>query len=51
MPLLIGFGVKANVHDLFILVDGKNKPITGTYITLECKQKKMARNSLIMELL
>ena len=27
MPLIIGFGVKSNVHDLFIvLVDGEHKP-------------------------
>tara|TARA_B100001093_G_scaffold493944_1_gene536774 strand:+ start:13531 stop:14046 length:516 start_codon:yes stop_codon:yes gene_type:complete len=40
MPLLIGFGMKANVHDLFIvLVNGKNKPINGTYITLEDAKK------------
>ena len=41
MPLLIGLR-ESNVHDLFIvLVDGKNKPINGTYITLE-QAKKMA---------
>ena len=32
MPLIIGFGVKANVHDLFVvLVDGENKPENKTY--------------------
>ncbi len=36
MPLIIGFGVKANVHDLFIvLVDGEKKHYNETYITLE----------------
>lgn len=40
MPLIIGFGVKANVHDLFVvLVDGENKPENKTYITLEEAKK------------
>ena len=40
MPLIIGFGVKANVHDLFVvLVDGENKPENKSYFTLEEAKK------------
>ena len=40
MPLIIGFGVKSNVHDLFIvLVDGEHKPENKSYITLEEAKK------------
>ena len=40
MPLIIGFGVKSNVHDLFVvLVNGENKPENKTYITLEEAKK------------
>ena len=34
MPIIIGFGVKSNVHDLFIvLVNGEHKSKNETYIT------------------
>lgn len=40
MPLIVGFGVQANVHDLFVvLVYGEHKLQNSTYITLEEAKK------------